>query len=303
MKVDKKKVVFVSIIVIVLIFIVSYTMLVLTDEELPATLDQTLVPELQEEQEVYTSKMKALDALKEERERSIPSVYSEKYLDSLDSYAPAIEEEREWMVDSTVRIGIVEHKQRPSYEEDNNSENSVVVEKTLMKPRIAIEDLSSGHGSFFLSAVTFGAIPKLKRNSKIKIKAEVNGSQTLRTGDRLELILSEDAQIQEEFFPKNTLLYGFVSLQLNRIHIKITQVDGRKAILKAYDLQDSNEGIYVKNSFRAEAGREVLDDIVQDVNIAGLPQIGGIKNIFRRNNRNIQVTILDQYQLILKAEQ
>lgn len=300
MKIDKKKVVFVSIIIIVLLFIGSYSMLVLMDEELPATMHQPSVPELQEEQEVYTSKMNALDAIKEERERSIPSVYSEKYLDSLDAYAPAIEEERVWRIDTTVRIGIVKQEQSQSYQDE--SAGARIAEGTPVEPTVAIEDLSAGHGNFFLSALTSSAVPGLKSHSEIKINAEVNGTQTLRTGDRLELILIEDAHFLEEFFPKNTLLYGFVTLQHNRVHIKITHVNGRDINLKAFDLQDSNEGIYVKNSFRAEAGREVLDDIVQDVNIAGLPQISGIKNIFRKNNRNLKVTILDQYQLLLKAE-
>lgn len=304
MRLDKKKIVFISIIVIVVLFIVSYTMLVFSEEEVPENLQQPTVPELQEEQETYTSKMKALDALKEERERSIPSVYSEKYLDSLDAYAPAIEDEREWIVDSIIRFGIVE----PEEDFNNNEEEEKVLEvieneNSLVEPTVAIADLSAGHGSFFLSTVTSEVDPKLKPEFNIRIKAEVNGTQTLRSGDRLELILTQDAEIEGKLFPKNTLLYGFVNLQLNRVHLKITHIESVPVRLKAFDLQDSNEGIYVRNSFRAEAGREVLDDIVQDINIAGLPQIGGVKNIFRKNNRNLKVTILDQYQFILKPEQ
>ena len=303
MKMDKKKIVFVSIIFIVLLFIVSYTMLIFMEEEVPKNLQQPLVPELVEEQEAYSSKMDALDAIKEERERSIPSVYSDKYLDSLDAYAPAIEDEREWMVDSIIRFGIVEPEHNVGYEEEKNTEEPSGTDELSMESVVPIEDLSAGHATFFLSAVTSEAFPKQIRDSRQNIRAEVNGTQTLRTGDRLELILMEEAEIGGTTFPKNTLLYGFVSLQLNRVHIKITHINNRKVELTAYDLQDSNEGIYVKNSFRAEAGREVLDDVVQDINIAGFPQIGGIKNIFRRNNRNMKVTILDQYQLILKAEQ
>lgn len=302
---DKKKIVFVSIILIVLLFIVSYTMLIFMEEEVPENLQQPLVPELVEEHEAYTSKMDALDAIKEEQERSIPSVYPDKYLDSLDAYAPAIEDEREWMVDSIIRFGIVEPEQNAGlkYEEDNNPEEPNGTDEPPVEPVVTIEDLSAGHATFFLSAVTSEAFPKQIRDSRQNIRAEVNGTQILRTGDRLELILMEEAEIAGRTFPKNTLLYGFVSLQLNRVHIKITHINNREVELKAYDLQDSNEGIYVKNSFKAEAGREVLDDVVQDINIAGFPQIGGIKNIFRRNNRNMKVTILDQYQLILKEEQ
>lgn len=304
MKMDKKKIVFVSIILTVLLFIVSYTMLIFIEEEVPENLQQPLVPELIEEQEVYSSKMDALDAIKEERERSIPNVYSDKYLDSLDAYTPAIEDEREWMMDSIIRFGVVVGpEQNVGYEEEKKTEGPSGTDELSMEPVVPIEDLSAGHAAFFLSSVTSEVLPKQIRDSRQNIRAGVNGTQTLRTGDRLELILMEETEIAGTTFPKNTLLYGFVSLQLNRVHIKITHINNKEVEFKAYDLQDSNEGIYVKNSFKAEAGREVLDDFVQDINIAGLPQIGGIKNIFRKNNRNMKVTILDQYQLILKAEQ
>ena len=302
MRLDKKKIVFISIIIIVLLFIVSYTMLVFMKEEVPENLQQPTIPELQEEHETYTSKIEALDAIKEERERSIPSVYSEKYLDSLDAYAPAIEEEREWMVDSIIRFGIVDPEENfANKDEEEKAVETLETENNLIEPMVTMADLSEGHANFFLSAVTSEAI--LENKSQIEFKAEVNGTQTLRSGDRLELILTEEAIIKEKLFPKNSLLYGFVSFQLNRVHLKITHINSVPVRLKAFDLQDSNEGIYVRNSFRAEAGREVLDDIVQDINIAGLPQIGGVKNIFRKNNRNLKVTILDQYQFILKPEQ
>ncbi|MGI0105900.1 conjugative transposon protein TraM [Salinimicrobium sp. WS361] len=304
MKLDKKKVVFVCIIIIVLLFISGYTMLIFMDQEVSESLQQPSIPQLEEEQETYSSKIEAVDAIKEERERNIPNVYSQRYLDSLDAYAPAIEqEEREWMIDSTVRFGIVESEQSETkYREEESSEGILEFKEVQIPGNVPTGDLSAGHANFFISAVTSRSFEKEKNNSETLIKAEVNGTQTLRSGDRLELILTEDAQIQENFFPKNTLLYGFVSLQLNRVHIKITHLNETDISLKAFDLQDNNEGIYVQNSFKTEAGKEVLDDLVQDINIAGLPQIGGVKNIFRKSNRKLKVTILDQYQLLLKAE-
>lgn len=302
MKIDKKKVVFISIIVTVLIFIVTYSMLMFNRDEMPEHLEQPTVPELEEEQEIYTSKINALEDLKEERERSIPSLYEERYLDSMDAYAPAIEEERRWVVDSTLRIGIVELTGNENLQVEENTTSGEIGEEKTQAAQSFKDNLDAGHATFFLSAVTAELSPNFSRNSEITIRAEINGTQTVKSGDRLELILDENAQLQEEFFPKNTLLYGFVTLQHNRVQIKITHVKGKIISLKAFDLQDSKEGIYVRNSFRAEAEREVLDDLVQDVNIAGLPQINGIKNIFKKSNRNLKVTILDGYQLILKAE-
>ena len=84
--------------------------------------------------------------------------------------------------------------------------------------------------------------------------------------------------------------------------IHITNINHQEVSLKAFDLQDGNEGIYVENSFRAEATQEVLGDMVDDVNIAGMPQVSGIKKIFQRNNRHVKVTITNNYKLILKGQ-
>ena len=84
--------------------------------------------------------------------------------------------------------------------------------------------------------------------------------------------------------------------------IHITNINHQEVSLKAFDLQDGNEGIYVENSFQAEASQEVLGDMVDDINIAGVPQVSGVKRIFQRNNRNVKVTITDNYKLILKSQ-
>ena len=84
--------------------------------------------------------------------------------------------------------------------------------------------------------------------------------------------------------------------------IEIENIDHRPVQLKAYDLQDGSEGIYVENNLRADATREVIDDLVQDINIAGVPQVNGIKKVFQRDNHNIKVTVTNTYKLILKGQ-
>lgn len=300
MKIDKKKVVFISIVVIVLIFIFSYSTLIFMKEEAPSELKHPLVPELKEEQKKYTSKLEALDDLKEERERNIPSIYSDRILDSLAAYAPAIE-------DTVLRPGpeslhaygkvAIPNELPPIITERDRMDDDFLEVKEEGIP----ENLSAGHAAFFLTGLKSDV--REKGPLANSFKAEIKGTQTVRTGDRLEIILKEDADLNGKTLTKNTLLYGFVSLQQNRLHIKITHVNNQQLGLKAYDLQDSNEGIYVRNSIREEAAREVFDDLVQDISITGFPQVKGIKNIFRRNNRRVKVTVLDQYQLILKPAQ
>ena len=83
--------------------------------------------------------------------------------------------------------------------------------------------------------------------------------------------------------------------------IAIDYIGHSPVSLIAYDLQDGHEGIYVVNRFRAEASREITADAVDDINIAGVPQVRGVKSLFQRDNRQVKVTIMDNYQLILKT--
>lgn len=302
MKTEKNKIVFISVVVIILIFITAYSAMLWTGEEdTTDQLKQPSVPALTEEKETYDSKIEALDDLKEDRESNVPSIYSEKLLDSLGIYDPALEiSEKERALDSIYHLGRIDYD-RGSYREDPAPPPTARFhEESLAEPGISPKDLRREHEAFFSPIPSRKPPVQSNTDNELKIIAEVNGAQKLRTGDRVELTLVHDVTVGSRHFSKNSLIYGFVKFQPNRVLIGITHIDHVPVNLRAFDLQDGREGVYVRNSFRSEATREVLDDVIQDVNIAGLPQVGGVKNIFRRNNRNLKVTITDQYKLILK---
>ena len=62
------------------------------------TLQQTLVPELEEDQKEYDSKLDAINDLKEVRESTAPSIYDEKLLDSTGLYNPDLPEQKKQRV-------------------------------------------------------------------------------------------------------------------------------------------------------------------------------------------------------------
>ncbi len=119
---------------------------------------------------------------------------------------------------------------------------------------------------------------------------------------RLRMRLTKAATINNKQILKNTVIFGFISFQPNRALIEIESIDHYPTSLKAFDLSDGSEGIYVQNSFREEARTEVLDDMIQDINIPSVPQVSGITRVFRRKNRNVKATILNNYKLILKPK-
>ena len=104
-------------------------------------------------------------------------------------------------------------------------------------------------------------------------------------------------------FPKYKTLFGTVRFRPNRTLLRITQIDHVPLEWEAYDLQDGLAGLYLEDSIREEATQEVMDDMIQDINIAGLPQVRGLKSVFQRRQRRQKVTVLDGHQMLLKPKQ
>jgi len=306
MKIEKNKIVFGSVLALILIFIISYSVIVMGDEDSESeSLEQTEVPELKQDQKEYKSKLDAVNALKEVRETNAPSIYDEKLIDSLGFYDPDLKEkEKERIVDSIYnsgRINYTENRYRNSVTEKANS-SEVIVDTSIIlnkENKIASREIGLEHQLFFSSNPlknTTVTIPK----SEEFIYAKVDGEQKVMVNSRLRMRLVKEIVIDGLAIKKNSLIYGFIRFQPNRAIIEIENINQHPVKLKAYDFQDGSEGIYVENSFRADATREVIGDVVDDINIAGVPQVGGIKKIFQKNNKNIKVTITNNYKLILK---
>lgn len=306
MRIEKNKIVFVVVVLCVVLFIGSYTVIMLGDDEEPIIENNQIpIPELEGNQKTYNSKLEALDDFKEVKQDNAPSIYDERLLDSTGVYDPnLLEKEKIRIVDSIYRHGQVYYTNR-SYRKSKVNIQSISTKKDTItsaqekQVQIEVKELALEHQLFFASNPQDNpdlTIPNTDR----AIYVRVDGTQTVRNNYRLQMRLTKDAIINGISFPKNMSIYGFVSFKPNRTIIEIESINHKPVKLKAFDLQDGSEGIYIENSLRAEARQEVVGDIVDDVNIAGVPQVSGLKKIFQRNNRTIKVTVTDNYQLILK---
>ncbi|MCF8716377.1 conjugative transposon protein TraM [Joostella atrarenae] len=301
MKIDKKKILFAAMIGAIVLFIIGYGIFVLgADKETDKALDQTVVPELGETEEQYENRLKAVDQLKEKKKSDAPSIYDESLLDSTGLYDSELKEkQKERMVDSIYNRGRIDYTAK-GYRKRKRIESK---DTTVAFKKRDMDALDKNQKDFFkVRKAILESIPP-KSYTQPVIHAVVHDAQTVKTNSRLELRLIGEAIINDKKIPKNTLIYGFVKLKKNRVMIRITNINHQPVHLKAYDLQDGNEGIYIENSIRAELTRQMTDDMIQDINIAGVPQIRGLKNVFRRDNRNVKNTIYNHYQLILKPVQ
>lgn len=308
MKVEKNKIVFAAVLAVLFIFLISYSILIMGDDESEnENLEQTLIPELEQNQKEYDSKLDAINDLKEVRETNAPSIYDEKMIDSLGYYNPDLPEmEKERIVDSIYAAGKIRYSDT-SYkhisEKRTASKKVREIDSTELKieQKIAAKELGLEHQLFFAADPKKNELSILGSTDEM-IYAVVDGDQVVKANSRLRMRLVQDALINNKMVPKNTPVYGFISFQPNRALITIENIQHRPTSLKAFDLQDGSEGIYVENNFRAEATNEVMDDIIGDINIPSVPQIGGITKVLKRNNRKVKVTVLNNYQLILKPK-
>ncbi|WP_338357089.1 conjugative transposon protein TraM [Yeosuana marina] len=308
MKLEKNKIVFASVLLCIILFIGAYTLLVFDDNE--ATVienNQIPVPKLKDEQDVYKSKLDALNDLKEVRQTNAPSIYDEKLLDSTGVYDPdLLEKEKQRIMDSIYSQDRMAYNERPyqtnihkTVTEIRNPIEDTIRSEVEALPKLSVQEISLEHQLFFASNPAKGQ-DLVQQYTDQCIPVIVDGNQTVKANYRLRMRSMRDVVINDICIPRNTLIYGFVSFQPNRALIEIDNINQAPVKLKAFDFQDGREGIYVENSFRSDATREVIDDVAQDINISGVPQVSGIKKIFRRDNRNTKVMVLNNYQLILK---
>ncbi|WP_299217791.1 conjugative transposon protein TraM [uncultured Aquimarina sp.] len=308
MKVEKNKIVFAAVLAVIFIFLISYSMMVMGDDESEnENLEQTLVPDLDENQKEYDSKLDAINDLKEVRENNAPSIYDEKLLDSTGLYNPDLPElEKERIVDSIYNAGKIQYSDKKY----RNLRQKKVVKKSaqqidsaeiMREQKIEAKELGLEHQLFFAASPKPNEV-SIIGNTDETIYVVVDGDQVVKANTRLRMRLTKSATINGKPMPKNTPVFGFISFQPNRALIEIENIKHHPTKLKAFDLLDGSEGIYVQNNFRAEATTEVLDDVIGDINIPTVPQVGGITQVFRRRNRNVKVTVLNNYKLILKPK-
>ena len=308
MKVEKNKIVFAAVLAVIFIFLISYSVIVMGDDESETkNLKQTLVPDLEEDQKEYDSKLDAINDLKKVRENNAPSIYDEKLIDSLGFYDPDLpEREKERIVDSIYESGKIQYSEKRYQNLGQRRTARKVVSiidsaEVKREQKIQAKELGLEHQLFFAAAPKPNEV-SIIGNTDETIYVIVDGDQIVQANTRLRMRLTKSATINGKLMPKNTPVFGFISFQPNRALIEIENIKHHPTKLKAFDLQDGSEGIYVENNFREEVTREVLDDVIGDINIPSVPQVGGLTQVFRRSNRRVKVTVLNNYRLILKPK-
>jgi len=299
MKTSKNKIVFGGVLLVILLFLVGYTYQILGDDPKGQTLSAPTLPRWEETGESFETKKEAVDAIRDEREKHLPSPYPAHMIDEKGYFNPDyMELEKNRIIDSI-------------YARENFKVSPASASAYSGQPRVSkqhrpaqseelasvttAEELSLEHQLFFASHS--GA-----RNPEVIAKAQIIGTHTLRKDSRVPLKIARNAGDKLKGNSVRVVAWGRISFGANRVYITLSELGGKPMALEAYDLQDGLRGIYLENSFRAEATSEVLRDAASSINVPGLPQVRGLKNVFRRRQQNIKVTLLDGHTFYLKSK-
>jgi len=310
MKLDKKKITFIAVIGAVVIFIITYSILAFgEDDSQKDELQQTQVPVLENPIDGYTSRLDAVNDLKEVRQTNAPSIYDEKYLDSTGVFDPDfLEKEKIRMVDSIYnnsRINYTTGTFRATNPVRDSVVNAITQKQKASKQEAATSVEAIDPQVLALEQQLFFASNPLPVEESVNapsIAVMIDKKQVIKVNDRLEMRTLQDVAVKGVLIPKNTTLFGIVGFKPNRVLLQIENIDTIPLSFTAYDIRDKLEGIYIKNSFREELRQQILEDVVDDINVPGVPQVTGIKRLFQRSNRQVKVTVNPNYKLIVKAD-
>ncbi|WP_083643483.1 conjugative transposon protein TraM [Christiangramia flava] len=300
MKIDKKKVVFGSVLVCILAFIIAYyLMMFASDQDSDKNLDSNpQVPGVQEPDRTYQSRIQAVNDLEARKPLTAPSLYEDINIDSLPEA-----EERDKSMDSlswTMKSWSFNTEQQ----RDSVPVTSDGMDKNLLKdsikvgPDVSSEVLALVQEGFF--AINHANMPGSNPDKAIRVF--VDGDHIVRENSRVRMRLDTAMVIQGTWYERLTPIYAFVRFGPNRVFLNIEYIQHHPVTLQAYDLADGNKGIYTENNFRADLSRQILDDAIDEINIPSLPQVNGISRLFRKSNRQVKVSIPSQYTLLLKRD-
>ncbi len=148
------------------------------------------------------------------------------------------------------------------------------------------------------------------------LEAVIHQTKTLTAGATVKMRLLQDVYLNGRRVAKGSLLYGTCRLNGERLHIEVTSVLIRDAVLPValavYDL-DGQEGLYIPGALTRNAAKQGADHAInQSLQLSTLnPSIGAqaasagidaVKGLLSRKVRQLKVTVNAGHRLLLRDQ-
>lgn len=180
---------------------------------------------------------------------------------------------------------------------------------TIAPNRDVMISLENEHNDFYSLEDEQGDVS----NKENAIKAIIPETQTIVAGSTIKLLLTDDVLIKGTTIPRNTFIYGTVSLNNERLKISINSIRYLDNILpvalEVYDL-DGLAGIYVPGSINRDVAKQSADQGMNNIGFTTLDPslaaqatsagIQAAKSLISKKIKLVKVTVKAGYQVLLK---
>jgi len=326
MKIEKNKIVFLSVIGLVLLFLIFYSISAFGGKEKESKIDSTtkISPPNLDSKEVYKSKLEAISNKEATRVNNAPSIYNEAMLAlEKEQSNDSLEHDKYYKDEDSLQIKVlqeeIEKLKKAENVSVNKAYNSQPRQREVASPKKPektqhekdLEALREWERQMNEQNRLANERAKEKENRKIvveivkqtdeKIFATISGDQELASGERLKMRLTQQAVINDINYPRNTFIYGFVKYAKNRIYIQVNNVESNPVHIGVYDAQDGSLGLYTDINIVQDGLNEAHDNTIDEVNTGKLGKvINSGKKIFKKKNKPQKILLLNNTQLILK---
>ncbi len=313
MKIEKNKIIFFSVIGLIIIFIGTYSLLVFGDEEKESQLNQIVVPNVDASKDQYQSKLDAINAQEKKKNTHIPSVYDE-IISSYDKTDTELtEEDRQRIIDSIYKSGQIDYSTETSVSSSNHIPPPNVPSyqpKTSTTTKTPEIDPEEAYRQELLKAKEEmlrhhrASQKRYQKDTKpqevvtpkpkvVEIRASIYQDQYVLPGNRVKLVLNHDFVYHNQLFPKGTFIYAFVEMAPYRVFLEVDNIAHVSIPLVAKDITDGRIGLYstrageLWSEYKDEFSNDVGDDasdVAADVSNSSLvgAALKGLGNFFKK---------------------
>ncbi|MBL7473311.1 conjugative transposon protein TraM [Robertkochia sediminum] len=279
MKLSRNKLIYLSIVASVLIFIIGYGISVFHSEEENDSLRSPEIPMSTSNDSQFKDRLEAIDQIKEERELVLPEIYP-------------------WESDSIIATPALDIVQDTLLQMDYSELRAITQRETIRE----VSDLpvkDTADPSSFKKCDRIFTSKLIQDTRTTVLKAMVYSTQKIRSGSRLKLSIPIALSGQgDKAFPQ--MVYGICKVNGNRIHVEVLMDDGQRWM--AYDSQDHEKGIYVRNQRQQKLTDGLAREVSTEIQIPGVPFLPRIGNLFTQRNRGGTILLYDQFEFILKPK-
>ncbi|WP_448635361.1 conjugative transposon protein TraM [Pedobacter panaciterrae] len=148
------------------------------------------------------------------------------------------------------------------------------------------------------------------------IEAVVHENQVLVNGSTVKLRLLDTIHVKGTIIPKDNFVYGTVSLEGERLTIKIKGLRFKKSLfpvqLSVFDI-DGLDGIYIPGAIARDVAKQSADQTIQAIGMSTFDQSLGVqaagagieaaKSLFSKKIKLIKVMVKAGYKVLLRDDQ